>query len=163
MAHVHRSLNWTPSRKDVKLDPSTEVNRFHLVIMGSRELLRYYCFQRWNLAHPFLELILILFNSIVQWITDKTIFTQSTDSNMPSQAVQITHFQDSNTVDTISVESSISSNLRNMVNTYPSQTPTNILTRNYKIAEIPWGPGVPTTTTLDFPKSYSPTPTSSSV
>jgi hypothetical protein len=39
-----------------------------------------------------------------------------------------------------------------MVNTYPSQTPTNILTRNYKIAEIPWGPGVPTTTTLDFPK-----------
>jgi hypothetical protein len=105
-----------------------------------------------DFVHPFLNLMMIHLKFIVPWIAEKTLYSQSTDDSMPSQTVQITHFQDANSVDSITAPSTISSTLRNMVNTYPSQTPTNILTRNYKVAEIAWGPGAPTTTTLDFPK-----------
>lgn len=73
---------------------------------------------------------------------------------MPSEDIQITKFQDSNINESEEVKATISPKLANMVNTYPSQTPVNILTRNYKIAEIPWGPGIPTTTVLNFPRDF---------
>jgi hypothetical protein len=76
----------------------------------------------------------------------------NTDSTTADSQVEITQFRDtgvktdqSNVVNPSRVISKIS-------NPYPDQTPVEVLSRMFKVAEFPWTGGVPVTNTLDFPR-----------
>lgn len=71
--------------------------------------------------------------------------------NGPTHQDELTEFVEAENEVHQDMPLSVSDLHRTISNPYPTQTPINILSRNYRVATIPWGPGF-TTQTLDFPK-----------
>lgn len=74
------------------------------------------------------------------------------EENMPMQQSQLTQFRDTGILATQSIKTDPGRILGKIANPFPTQTPTQLLSRNYKVAEFTWGPAA-ASHTLDFPGS----------
>lgn len=90
-------------------------------------------------------------------ITDTQInYKQTTErladgeTTSTSNQVELTQFKD--TGEQTIQDRLVISKLADKSNPYPDQTPVQVLSRNYRVATLTWGPGIPTTTVMEFPR-----------
>lgn len=73
--------------------------------------------------------------------------------NPPEHQEQLTQFREAENVTELSLPMSPATDYVKIANTYPNQTPTQILTRNYKVAEFTWSSAGLGLTNLEFPRA----------
>lgn len=95
-------------------------------------------------------------NKNIQETQDLNIGTDEKD--MPKQQIELTQFADIGRRTDQDIESKPQLILTRITNPYPDQTPYQVLSRNYKVAEYVWGPATGPFT-LNFPEELLMIPT----